>query len=56
MAVENETVQISENDIRERLIREREQEAERLARDHDLETENAKLEKEIEREIRGRNN
>lgn len=52
-AIEEETVTITEDDIRERIMRDREQEAERLARDHDLETENEQLEKEIEREIRG---
>ncbi|KAI5121496.1 hypothetical protein M0805_006533 [Coniferiporia weirii] len=41
-----------EEEIRQRITREKETEAEKVAKEHELEEENAKLEKEIEQEIR----
>lgn len=52
-AIETETPQISENEIRQQIMRERELEAERIAQDKELEEESVQLEKEIEEEIRG---
>ena len=42
-----------EEEIRQRVMKERDLEAERVARDTELEEETVKLEKEIEQEIRG---
>lgn len=42
-----------EEEIRQRIMREREAEAEQAARDKELEEESVKLEQEIEQEIRG---
>jgi dynein intermediate chain len=52
-AIETDSPDDSEDEIRERIIREREIEAERIARDKELEEESVQLEKEIEQEIRG---
>jgi dynein intermediate chain, cytosolic len=54
-AIEPETPPISEEDIRQQIIREREREleADRIAREKELEEESVQLEKEIEQEIRG---
>ena len=43
-----------EEEIRQRILREKEAEVEKLAKEHELEEENAKLEKEIEQEIQGK--
>ena len=43
----------SEDEIRQRILQEKEAEAEKLAKEQELEEENAKLEQEIEQEIRG---
>lgn len=43
----------SEDEIRQRILREKDSEAEKAAREKELEEENAQLEKEIEQEIRG---
>ncbi|OAX38984.1 WD40 repeat-like protein [Rhizopogon vinicolor AM-OR11-026] len=51
-AIETETPRISEEDIRQQILRERELEAERIAQDKELEEESVQLEKEIEQEIR----
>lgn len=51
---ESETnLQDIEEEIRQRILREKEQEAERVARDKELEEESVKLDQEIEQEIRG---
>lgn len=42
-----------EQEVRQRLIRERDLEAERIAQDQELEAESVKLDEEIEQEIRG---
>ena len=42
-----------EEEIRQRILREKEVEAERIARDKELEEESVKLDQEIEQEIRG---
>lgn len=56
MTSESETETPSEDDIRERILREREvAEAERLEKEKQLEEESARLDKEIEQEIRGEN-
>jgi len=52
-AVETDSPGDDEEDIRERILRERDLEAERIARDKELEEESVQLEKEIEQEIRG---
>lgn len=54
-AVEPEAPSISEEDIRQQILREREREleADRIAREKELEEESVQLEKEIEQEIRG---
>lgn len=52
-AIETETPQVSEDEIRQQIMRERELEAERIAQDKELEEESVQLEKEIEQEIRG---
>ena len=53
--VEPEAPSISEEDIRQQILREheRELEADRIAREKELEEESVQLEKEIEQEIRG---
>jgi dynein intermediate chain len=51
-AIETETPQVSEDEIRQQIMRERELEAERIAQDKELEEESVQLEKEIEQEIR----
>jgi dynein intermediate chain, cytosolic len=51
--IEEETHESLEDEIRLRISKEREQEAERVAREKELEEEAVKLEKEIEQEIRG---
>lgn len=54
MELEAEPIVISEKELREQLLREREAlEAEHVAQDKDLEEESIQLEKEIEQEIRG---
>jgi dynein intermediate chain, cytosolic len=52
-AIETDSPGDDEHNIRERVLRERELEAERIARDKELEEESVQLEKEIEQEIRG---
>ena len=52
-AIETDSPADIEDDIRERILRERDLEAERIARDKELEEESVQLEKEIEQEIRG---
>jgi hypothetical protein len=53
-AIETETdLQNIEEEIRQRILREKEVEAERIARDKELEEESVKLDQEIEQEIRG---
>lgn len=54
-AVEPEAPLLSEEDIRQQILREREREleADRVAREKELEEESVQLEKEIEQEIRG---
>lgn len=54
-AVETETPVIDEEDIRQRVLREREREAEaeQAARERELEEESVRLDKEIEEVIRG---
>ena len=55
MEVEVEDTAPLEEEIRERILREREvAEAERIARDKELEEESIQLDKEIEQEIRGK--
>ncbi|KAF9462959.1 dynein intermediate chain [Collybia nuda] len=51
-AVETDTPRFDEDELRQRVYREKEFEAERAARDKELEEESVKLEKEIEQEIR----
>lgn len=51
-AIETETPHVSEDEIRQQIMRERELEAERIAQDKELEEESVQLEKEIEQEIR----
>ncbi|KAF8075085.1 cytoplasmic dynein intermediate chain [Lyophyllum atratum] len=51
-AIETESPGEYEEDLRQRILRERDIEAERLARDKELEEESVKLELEIEQEIR----
>ncbi|KII85823.1 hypothetical protein PLICRDRAFT_115348 [Plicaturopsis crispa FD-325 SS-3] len=51
-AIETDDTANPEDAIRQRLLKERDLEAERIARDKELEEENVKLEKEIEQEIR----
>ena len=54
MEVETETTALDEDEIRERILREREAaEAERLAHEQELEDESKKLDEEIAQEIRG---
>ncbi len=54
MEVEAETVAVDEEEIRERILREREAaEAERLAHEQELEAESKQLDEEIAQEIRG---
>jgi dynein intermediate chain, cytosolic len=52
-AIETDSPDPYEEEIRQRLIKERDLDAERLARDKALEEEEVKLEKQIEQEIRG---
>jgi dynein intermediate chain len=51
--VETEPSPDYEGELRQRIMREREAEAEQAARDKELEEESVKLEQEIEQEIRG---
>ncbi|RXW20680.1 hypothetical protein EST38_g5183 [Candolleomyces aberdarensis] len=51
-AVEEHSAQDYEEEIRQRILREREAEAEKLAQEKELEEENVKLDQEIEQEIR----
>lgn len=44
----------NEEEIRQRINRERDAEVEKLAKERELEEENAKLEKELELEIQGK--
>ena len=53
MAVETEVPHDYEEQLRQRIYRERDIEADRIARDKALEEESVKLEQEIEQEIRG---
>ena len=54
MDVESEPEVVNEDEIRERIIREREAaEAERIAHEQELEAESKKLDEEIAQEIRG---
>ena len=54
MEVETETMTVNEDEIRERILREREAaEAERLAHEQELEAESKQLDEEIAQEIRG---
>lgn len=50
---ETESPDAIEQEIRQRILKERDAEAEQAARDKELEEESVQLEKEIEREIRG---
>jgi hypothetical protein len=52
-AIETEHSMDYEEELRQRIYREREIEAERAARDKELEEESVKLDEEIEQEIRG---
>lgn len=52
-AIETDSPGDYEEEIRQRIHRERDIEAERLARDKELEEESVKLDSEIEQEIRG---
>ena len=52
-AVEEHSVQDYEEEIRQRILREKEAEAEKLAQEKELEEESVKLDQEIEQEIRG---
>jgi len=52
-AIETDSPGNDEDDIRARILRERDLEAERITRDKELEEESVQLEKEIEQEIRG---
>ena len=54
MEIETEYVTVNEEEIRERILREREAaEAERLAHEQELEAESKQLDEEIAQEIRG---
>ena len=54
MEIETEPAAASEEEIRERILREREAaEAERIAHEQELEAESKKLDEEIAQEIRG---
>ena len=54
MEIETEPTAVNEEEIRERILREREAaEAERLAHEEELEAESNKLDEEIAQEIRG---
>ena len=54
MEVETETVAVDEDEIRERIMRERDAaEAERIAHEDELEAESKQLDEEIAQEIRG---
>jgi hypothetical protein len=52
-AIETEPSVEYEEELRQRIYRERDLEAERVARDKELEEESVKLDEEIEQEIRG---
>ena len=52
-AIEEHSAQDYEEEIRQRILREREAEAEKLAQERELEEESVKLDQEIEQEIRG---
>jgi hypothetical protein len=52
--VETTSLGAFEEEIRQRIMKEQDIEAERAARDKELEEESVKLEKEIEQEIRGK--
>jgi dynein intermediate chain len=52
-AIETESPDVYEEEIRQRILREQHAEAEQAARDKELEEESVQLDKEIEREIRG---
>ena len=51
--VETEPSADYEQEVRQRILREKEVEAEKIAREKELEEESVKLDQEIEREIRG---
>lgn len=54
MEIETEPVTVNEEEIRERILREREAaEAERLAHEQELEAESKQLDEKIAQEIRG---
>lgn len=53
MEVQTEPSFPDEEEIRQRITREKEAEAERLAKEREFEAENEKLEQEIRQEIRG---
>jgi dynein intermediate chain, cytosolic len=52
-AIETDSPDAYEEEIRQRVMKERDQDAERLARDKALEELEVKLEKQIEQEIKG---
>lgn len=53
MAIETDDAGFDEEEIRQRVHKERDAEAERIAREKELEEESVQLEKELEEEIRG---
>lgn len=53
MAIETDDTGFDEEEIRQRVHKERDAEAERIAREKELEEESVQLEKELEEEIRG---
>lgn len=53
MEIQTDSPNAFEEEIRERVNKERDVEAEKVARDKELEEESVKLEQEIEQEIRG---
>ena len=56
MEIEAEPAAVNEEEIRERILRERDAaDAERLAHEQELEAESKQLDEEIAQEIRGRN-
>jgi dynein intermediate chain, cytosolic len=52
-AVETDSLDVYEEEIRRKILKEQDAEIEQAARDRELEEESVQLEKEIEREIRG---
>jgi dynein intermediate chain len=52
-AIETDSLDDYEEEIRRRILKEQDAEVEQAARDRELEEESVQLEKEIEREIRG---